>query len=103
MEEAFPDAVDAENVKINVDNESALKMLRNPKLEGRTKHMSVRIKFLQDETMQRSIKSIRIEYVPTENNRADIYTKPVPAPTLNKLISVSEEWPTINWEEHFGF
>ena len=61
-------------VVINVDNQGAINLAKNPMYHKRSKHIQVRYHFIRDEI--RSGK-IELQYVPTEDNVADIFTKPV--------------------------
>ena len=61
-------------VVINVDNQDAINLAKNPMYHKMSKHIQVRYHFIRDEI--RSGK-IELQYVPTEDNATDIFTKPV--------------------------
>ena len=59
---------------IHCDNSSAIDISRNPVLHSRTKHIEVRHHFLRDNVSKGLIKLL---FIPTENQIADIFTKPL--------------------------
>lgn len=54
------------------DNQSALKLIRNPEFHQRTKHIDIRYHYIRDLYAQGLFK---ICYVPTEEQKADVFTK----------------------------
>jgi hypothetical protein len=56
------------------DNESAIKLANNPINHSRTKHIDIRHHFLRDHEAKGDI---AIQHVRTENQLADIFTKPL--------------------------
>jgi hypothetical protein len=69
-------------VPILCDNDSAIRMADNPVEHGRTKHIGIRYHFLWDHQQKGYIE---IAYVNTQNQLADIFTKPLDEKTLSKL------------------
>ncbi|XP_073152668.1 secreted RxLR effector protein 161-like [Henckelia pumila] len=57
------------------DNTSTIAITYNPILHSRTKHIEVRHHFIRDHALK---KNIRLEYISTEQQTADIFTKPLP-------------------------
>ncbi len=55
-----------------VDNQSAMALAKNSTFHDRTKHIAVRHHFVRDEIEQGQI---RVEYVPTGDQVADVLTK----------------------------
>jgi len=55
-----------------VDNQSAIQLVRNPVFHKRTKHIDIHFHFIREKVNE---KEIKVEYVPFENQRADIFTK----------------------------
>ena len=72
------------------DNESAIKLTNNPVQHARTKHIDVRHHFIRDHQQKGDI---CIESVGTEDQLADIFTKPLD----EKVLQAKE------WVEHIGF
>jgi hypothetical protein len=69
-------------VPLLCDNESAIRMEDNPVEHSRTKHIDIRYHFLRDHQQKGDIK---IVYVSTHNQLADIFTKPLDEKTFSKL------------------
>jgi hypothetical protein len=71
-----------EPVVIESDNQSCIKFVENEKFSNRTKHIDVRYHFVKDFI---NMKSIELQYCPTEHNVADMLTKPLNGPKLKYL------------------
>ena len=56
-----------------MDNNSTLKLSRNPELHNRTKHINVRYHFLRERVIE--VKDLRSKRVDTAENVADAFTK----------------------------
>ena len=73
-----------DNIKINVfeDNQSAIKAILNDKVNGRLKHLDIKLKYVRN-----CIKSLNInlEYICTNKQVADLFTKSLPKPRLCDL------------------
>lgn len=76
---------------IHCDNQSAIKLVRNPEFHNRTKHISVRFHFIRDQQEQ---KEIDIDYVRTEDQLADLFTKPLHGPRFERLRTAIGVVPT---------
>ena len=67
---------DAELLKQNGilfgDNVGAIAQVKNRQCGARTKHIDIRHQFMRDLWEDRTL---RVEYIPTDENEADIYTK----------------------------
>jgi hypothetical protein len=64
------------------DNQSAVRLVRNPDSHQRTKHIDVKYHYIRD---QQEGGEINILYVDTNNQLADILTKPLAAARFNWL------------------
>src|SRR5579859_2165350 len=62
------------NIPLLCDNESTIKLANNPVQHARTKHIDIRHYFLRDHEAKGDI---AIRHVSTENQLADIFTKPL--------------------------
>src|SRR5688572_28583818 len=71
-------------VPLLCDNESAIRMADNPVEHSRTKHIDIRHHFLRDHQQKGDIE---VFYVSTENQLADIFTKPLDEKTFCRLLS----------------
>jgi uncharacterized beta-barrel protein YwiB (DUF1934 family) len=69
-------------VSLLCDNESAIKLTNNPVQHARTKHINVRHHFIRDHQQKGDIS---IESVDTEDQLADIFTKPLNEKMFCKL------------------
>ena len=68
--------------EINVDNKSTIALSKNPVFHDRSKHIDTRFHFIRECI---SKKEIHVKYVKTEDQVADIFTKPVKVDVFNKL------------------
>ena len=67
---------------LHEDNQSCIQLANNPVQHARTKHLDIQMQFLREQIGR---KSITIKYIPTQDNIADILTKPLPRPAFEKL------------------
>jgi hypothetical protein len=72
------------NVPLMCDNENAVKLATNPNQHTRTKHIDIRHHFLRDHVEK---EDISIYFIGTDNQLADIFTKPLDEPRFCKLRS----------------
>ena len=66
--------IDQDTMIVFCDNTSAINISKNPVQHSRTKHIDIRHHFIRELVEQ---KIVSVEYVPTENQLADILTKPL--------------------------
>jgi hypothetical protein len=71
-------------VPLLCDNESAIRLADNPVEYSRTKHIDIRHHFLRDHQQKGHID---IYHISTENQLADIFTKPLDEKTFCRLCS----------------
>jgi bifunctional DNase/RNase len=64
-----------EPIPIFCDNTSAISISKNPFMHSKTKHIPIKFHFLREQVMS---KVIRVEYVVTNDQIADVFTKPLP-------------------------
>jgi len=74
--------VDMELVPILCDNTSAINISKNPCQHKRTKHIDIRHHFLRD-CVEKGL--ISMSFCPTENQLADIFTKPLSREVFEKI------------------
>lgn len=67
-----------------MDNQSAIRLVKNPEFHKRTKHIDIRYHFIREKF---EAKIFDLEYVETKNMIADVFTKALPAAKFNELIS----------------
>ncbi|KAK0577924.1 hypothetical protein LWI29_002417 [Acer saccharum] len=68
--------------EINVDNKSAIALSKNPVFHDQSKHIDTRFHFIKDCI---SKKEIHMKYVKSEDQIADIFTKPIKVDVFSKL------------------
>jgi hypothetical protein len=68
--------IDTRTIPIHADNQSAIKLLKNPISSLRSKHIDVIYHFARERVAR---KDVTFKYVKTENMVADILTKAIPA------------------------
>ena len=68
---------------INVDNKGALDLANGWSIGGGTNHIDIRIMFLR-ELKEEGV--LRVEWIPTEENEADIFKKNVDAKLFGKHV-----------------
>ncbi|CAL1381539.1 unnamed protein product [Linum trigynum] len=71
-----------ESTEIFVDNKSALALAKNPVFHDRSKHINTRYHFLRECVEQ---KEVTLKYVKTEDQIADIFTKPLKQDVFVKM------------------
>ena len=54
------------------DNQSTIRLVKNPEYHKRTKHIGIRYHFIREKS---EAKEIAVEYIPSELQKADIFTK----------------------------
>lgn len=67
---------------LKVDNKSAIALAKNPVHHERSKHIDTRYHFIREHVEKGSV---RLEYVKTENQLADILTKPLGRQRFHEL------------------
>ena len=69
-----------EPIPIYCDNTSTINISKNLMIHSKTKHIPIKYQFLREQVVE---KNIRVEYVGTKEQVADIFTKPLPGNPLN--------------------
>ena len=71
-----------DDILINVDNQGAINLAKNPVNHQRSKHIDIKYHFIRSEIQNGNVK---LQYVQTDNNVADIFTKPASRVKLEKF------------------
>eukprot|EP00253_Pinus_taeda_P013393 PITA_13393 len=66
-------------ISILCDNTSAISISKNPIMHSKTKHIPIKYHFLWEQVLEEKVK---LEYVPSNEQVADILTKPLPRETF---------------------
>ena len=69
-------------IPIYCDNTSAISITKNPVMHSNMKHIPIKYHFLREKVAE---KNIRVEYVSTKEQVADIFTKPLPREAFEYL------------------
>lgn len=75
----------AEPTEINVDNQAAISFANDEAIHPRTKHIDIRHHFCRDKVTSGEI---RTNYISTDENSADIFTKSLSAPRHTSLCQL---------------
>lgn len=70
-------------LNLEIDNNSAMKLSKNPEFHARSKHIAIRHHFIREQIADGAIALQRID---TANNLADILTKGLPRPRFEELV-----------------
>ncbi|GJT83913.1 retrovirus-related pol polyprotein from transposon TNT 1-94 [Tanacetum coccineum] len=73
-----------DKVPIFCDNTSVISISNNPVLHSRTKHIDIRYHFIRDHILKGYIK---LHFVPTELQLADIFIKQLVEPSFTRLVA----------------
>ena len=80
--------ISQDTMVVYCDNSSAIDISKNPVQHSKTSHIEIRYHFIRD-LVERKI--MCLEYIPTERQNADIFTKPLDRSkfeTLRQVIGV---------------
>ena len=80
----LPDDQPVQSVKLFCDNQSTIFVSKNPAEHKMMKHVDLRHKWIQEKVEN---KEFEVEYVPTKDQTADIFTKALPRETFERLRS----------------
>jgi len=69
-------------ISILCDNTSAISIWKNPVMHSKTKHIPIKYHFLREQVLEQKVK---LEYVPSIEHVADIFTKPLPKEAFEYL------------------
>lgn len=83
LDEIGLEEIDTSNgIKINMDSTSAMKLARNPKYHGATKHINASYHFIRHAIEQGDV---RLQWIPSKDMIADGLTKPLPRDTFEEF------------------
>jgi len=69
-------------ISILCGNTSAICISKNPVMHSKTNHIPIKYHFLREQVFEQKVK---LEYVPSKEQVADIFTKPLPRETFEYL------------------
>jgi len=73
-----------DRIPIFCDNTSAIAITENPVQHSRTKHIDIKYHFIREHVMNGTVE---LHFVPSEQQIADIFTKPLDESTFTRLVS----------------
>ena len=73
-------------IRLHADNQGAIALSKNAVHHKRTKHIDIRYHFIRYEVDNNIV---HLVYVPSGNNIADMFTKPLPSSKLLQFIGIS--------------
>jgi hypothetical protein len=62
-------------ILLHIDNQSAIKLVKNPEMHNRTKHIDIHFHYIREKYIERLLD---VKYVSTEDQLADCLTKALP-------------------------
>jgi hypothetical protein len=71
-----------EPISILCDNTSSIRISKNPTMHSKTKHIPIKFHFQQEQVTE---KNIKLEYIGTKEQIANIFTNPLPRETFEYL------------------
>ena len=74
-----------EKVVLRVDNKSAIELTKNFVFHGRSKHIHTRFHFIHNCVEN---EQVEVEYIPGEEQKADILTKPLARTKFTEMRSL---------------
>jgi len=69
-------------ISILCDNTCAINISKNPLMHSNTKHIPIKYHFLREQVLEQKVK---LEYGPSKEQVANIFTKPLPKETFEYL------------------
>ena len=69
-------------ISIMCDNTSAISISKNLVMHSKTKHIPIKYHFLREQVLEQNVK---LEYVSSKEQVADIFTKPLPREAFEYL------------------
>eukprot|EP00253_Pinus_taeda_P035104 PITA_35104 len=69
-------------ISILCDNTSAINISKNLVMHSKTKHIPIKYHFIREQVLEQKVK---LEYIPSKGQVADIFTKPLPRETFKYL------------------
>jgi len=69
-------------ISILCDNTNAISISKHPVMHSKTKHIPIKYHFLREQVLKQKVK---LEYVPSKEQVANMLTKPLPGETFEYL------------------
>ena len=75
----------SKQITINSDNQGAIALSKDNKFHARTKHIDVQYHFVREAVEDGKMSVV---YIPTDDNPADIFTKPLAKPKFRHFVEL---------------
>jgi KUP system potassium uptake protein len=75
--------ISVQTAELRSDNQCAIALSKNPVSHKRSKHIDIRYHYVREQVLNGTIK---LQYIPSDENLADMFTKPLAEPKLSKLV-----------------
>ena len=72
-------------LNVNCDNQGAIALAKDNKFHACTKHIDICYHFIREAVED---KKIAVKYIPTDDNTADIFTKPLAKPKFHHFVKL---------------
>ena len=83
------DVAQEDGTALLVDNQSTIKLIMNPVLHQRSKHINIQYKFI---SQQQQLGNVSVKFVPSHDQMADILTKALSHDTFKRLRGLLMDW-----------
>ena len=67
------------NKTVFINSQSAIELAKNPEHHARTKHIDIQYRFVREIVQN---KQVALTYIPTKEQKADVFTKALNTPNL---------------------
>jgi len=85
-----------QNVKLHADNQGVIALAKDPIRKERHKHIDIKYHFIKSEI---EMGTITLNYIPTEDNVADIFTKSTSKSNLHMPLKLIGQWLLEQYEQ----
>ena len=82
-----------ESMSINCDNQGAIALSKDNKFHAQTKHIDICYHFICEAVEDRKI---QVEYIPTDDNVVDIFTKLLAKMKFHHFVELLRLWPPMH-------
>ncbi len=80
-------------IPIHCDSQSAIALVTDDAAQIPAKHIDIRLRYLQEKILRNAI---RVTYIPSADNLADILTKALPVDSFSRIVNkITVEFPSV--------
>lgn len=70
---------------LHIDNQSAIKLTKNPEFHKRSQHIEIRYHYIREKVTSQEV---AVKYISIERQKADIFSKALPKEQFNYLCDI---------------